>query len=121
MSPVGLLGGHRYPTRHATGLVAAAAQEVKHPGGLLTGGLLVGGQDLLGLLAVGGGPGELAGAIPGRLVELAAQPVPLGPQLGRGQPLQIGTAGSVGGQGLTTSTGQGLGQLQVGVGLLPIG
>ena len=121
MSPVRLLGGHRQPTRHPTGLVAAAAQEAKHPGGLLTGGLLVGGQGLLGLLAVGGGPGQLAGAIPGGLVELATQPVPLGPQLRRRQPPQIQAAGGVDGQGLTTSTGQGLGQLQVGVGLLPVG
>jgi hypothetical protein len=78
VSSVGLLGGHRQPTRHATRLVAAA-QEAKHPGGLLTGGLLVGGQGPLGLLAVGGGPGQLPGAITGRLVELATEPVPLGP------------------------------------------
>mgnify|MGYP003291480469 CR=1 FL=1 len=51
---------------------------------LAVGGLLIGGQGLLGVLAVGGGPGQLAAAIPGRLVELAAEPVPLGPQLGGG-------------------------------------
>ena len=121
MGPVGLLGGHRQPTRHPGGLVAAAAQPAKHAGGLATGGLLVGGQGLLGLLAVGGGPGQLPAAVAGGLVELAAQPVPLGPQLGRGQPLEIGAAGGVDGQGLAASPGQGLGQLQVAVGLLPVG
>jgi hypothetical protein len=45
------------------------------------GGLLVGGQRLLGLLAVGGRPGQFPAAVAGSLVELAAQPVPLGPQL----------------------------------------
>jgi len=43
------------------------------------GGLLVGGQGFLGLLAVGGGPGELTAAVAGSLVELAAQPISLGP------------------------------------------
>jgi hypothetical protein len=60
-------------------------------------GLLVGGQSLLGLLAVGGGPGQLAAAVAGRMVELAAELVPLGPQLGRGKPPQIGAAGGVDG------------------------
>jgi hypothetical protein len=41
----------------------------------------VGGQSLLGLLAVGGGPGQLTAAVAGGLIELAAEPVPLGPQL----------------------------------------
>jgi hypothetical protein len=63
----------------------------------------VGGQGLLDLLAVGGGPGQLAGAVAGGLVELAAEPVPLGPQLGRGQLLEIGAALGVDGQGLATS------------------
>ena len=53
----------------------------------------MGGQGCLGLLAVGGGPGQLAAAVAGGLVELAAEPVPLGPQLGRGQPLEIGLLG----------------------------
>ncbi len=121
MGPVGLLGGHRQPTRHPGRLVAAAAQPAKHARGLAAGGLLVGGQGCLGLLAVGGGPGQLPAAVAGGLVELAAQPVPLGPQLGRGQPLEIGAAGGVDGQGLAASPGQGLGQLQVAVGLLPVG
>jgi hypothetical protein len=30
---------------------------------------------------MGGGPAQLAAAVAGRLVELATQPVPLGPQL----------------------------------------
>jgi hypothetical protein len=81
------------------------------------GGLLVGGQGRLSLLAVGGGPGELAGAVAGGLVELVAEPVPLGPRLRRGQPLEVGAAGSVDGQGLAASPGQGLGQLQIGIGL----
>jgi hypothetical protein len=78
--PVGLLGGHRQPTRHA-GRLIAAAQPAKHAGRLATGGRLVGGQDLLGLVAVGGGPGELPGAVAGGLIQLAAQLVALGPQL----------------------------------------
>jgi hypothetical protein len=86
---VGLLGGHRQPTWHWGELVAAAAQPAKHAGRLATRGLLVGGQVLLGLFAVGGGPGQFAAAVAGGLVELAAQPVPLGPQLRGGQPLQI--------------------------------
>ena len=121
MGPVGLLGGHRQPTRHLGRLVAAAAQPAKHAGRLATGGLLVGGQGLLGVLAVGGGPGQLAAAVAGGLVELAAEPVPLGPQLRRGQPLEVGAAGGVDGQGLAAGPGQGLGQLQVAVGLLPVG
>ena len=95
MSPVGLLGRHRQPTRHVAGLVAAAAQPAKHARRRVIGGLLVGGQGLLGLLAVGGGPGQLAAAVPGGLVELAAQPIPLSPQLGRGQPLEVGALASV--------------------------
>jgi hypothetical protein len=43
----------------------------------------VGGQGFLGVLAVVGGPGQLPTSIPGGLIELAAQPVPLGPQLHR--------------------------------------
>ena len=43
MSAVGLLGGHRQPTRHQSGLVAAAAHEAKHAGRLAAGGLLEGG------------------------------------------------------------------------------
>jgi hypothetical protein len=81
----------------------------------------VGGQGFLRVLAVGGGPGQLPGAVAGGLVELTAQPVPLGPQPGRGQPLQIWTAGGVDGQGLAASPRQGLSQLQVAVGLLPVG
>jgi hypothetical protein len=65
MGPGGLLGGHRQPTRHLGGPVATAAQEAKHAGGLAIGGRLVGGQGFLGLLAVGGGPFELAGAVAG--------------------------------------------------------
>ena len=90
MSPVDLLGGHRQPTWHLVGRVAAAAQPAKHARRRAVAGLLVGGQGLLGLLAVGGGPGQLAAAVPGGLVELAAQPVPLSPQLRRGQPLEVG-------------------------------
>ena len=75
----------------------ATAQEAKHAGRLAASGRLVGGQGGLGLLAVGAGPGELAGAVPGSLVELVAQPVPLGTQLGRGQPLEIGVVGGVDG------------------------
>jgi hypothetical protein len=84
MSPIELLGGHRQPTRHLGGLVAAAAEPEKHVGRLAAGGRLVGGHRFLCLLAVGGGPSELAGAVAGGLVELATEPVPLGPHLGRG-------------------------------------
>jgi hypothetical protein len=94
MGPVGLLGGHDQPTRYA--------------------------GSLLGVLAVGGGPGEFAAAVAGGLVELLAKPVPLGPQLTSGQPLEIGAVGGVDGQGLVPSSGQGLGQLQVGIRLLSI-
>jgi hypothetical protein len=65
MSAVGLLGGHREPTRQLGGLVVAAAQEAKHAGRPAAGGLLVGGQGLLGVLAVGDGTLELAGAVAG--------------------------------------------------------
>jgi hypothetical protein len=119
MGPVGLLAGYRQPTRHPVRLVAA--QPAKHPGGLAVGGLLVGGQGLLGVLAVGGGPGQLAAAVAGGLVVLVAEPVPLGPQLRRGQPLEVRAAGGVDGQGLAASPGQGLGQLQISVGLVPVG
>jgi hypothetical protein len=109
MGPVGLLGGHRQRTRQLGRLVAAAPQPAKHAGRLTNGGLLVGGQGFLGVLAVGGGPSQLAAAVAGGLVELLAEPVPLGPQLRRGQPLQVRDAGSVDGQGLAARPGQGLG------------
>jgi hypothetical protein len=102
------------------GLVAAAAQPAKHPGRLATGGLLGGSKGFLGLLAVGGDPGQLAGAVLGGLIQLAAEPVPLGPQLTSGQPLEVGAVGGVDGQGLAPSSGQGLGELQVGIRLLSI-
>jgi hypothetical protein len=51
------------------------------PARLAIGGRLVGGQGFLRLHAVGGGPGQLPAAVARGLVELAAQPVPLGPQL----------------------------------------
>src|SRR5512133_4062230 len=78
VSPVDLLGSHRQPTRQLGRLVVAAAQPAKHAGRLMSGGWLVGGHGLLDLLAVGGGLGQLAAAVAGGLVELAAQPVPLG-------------------------------------------
>jgi hypothetical protein len=121
MNPVDQLGGQRHSTRHPGRLVAVAAQPAKHAAGLVAGGLLVGGQSFLGVLAVGGGLGQLAATVAGRLVELAAQPVPLGPQLGRRQPLEIVGGGGVDGQGLPASPRQGLGQLQVAVGLLAVG
>jgi hypothetical protein len=121
VGPVGLLGGHRKPTRYLGGLVVAAPQPAKHAGRLAIGGRLVGGQGLLDLLAVGAGPGQLPAAISGHLVELATQPVPLGPQLRCGQPLEVGAALGVDGQGLAAGPGQGLGQLQVGVGLVAVG
>jgi hypothetical protein len=79
MSPVDLLGGHRQPTRHLSGLAVAAAQPAKHPRGLSAAGLLVGGQDLLGLLAAGIGSGEFSAAIPGGLIQVTTEPVPLSP------------------------------------------
>jgi hypothetical protein len=84
-------------------------------------GLLVGGQGLLGVLALGGGPLQLPAAIPGSPIQLVAEPVPLGPQLRGGQPLEIRAVGGVHGQGLPASPGQRVGQLQIAVGLLPIG
>jgi len=80
----------------------------------------MGGYDLLGLLAVDGGTGQLAAAVAWGLVELAAQPIPLGPQLGRGQPYEIRAAGGVDGQPPPAGPGQGLSQLQIGIRLLPI-
>jgi hypothetical protein len=121
LGPVGLLAGHRQPTQHPGWLVAAAAEPAKHAGRLAAGGLLEVGQGGLGLLAVGGGPGQFPAAIAGGLVELAAKPVPLGPQLRRGQPLEIRAAQGVDGQGLAARPRQGLGQLQVPIGPLPVG
>jgi hypothetical protein len=83
-------------------------------------GPLEGGQGGLGLLAVDGGPGQLAAAVKGSLVELAAQPIPVGPQLGRGRSLEVWAVRGVNGQGLAPSPRQRLGQLQVTVRLLPI-
>ena len=80
MGPVDLLGGHRQATtRHRGWLVVAAPQPAKHAARLAAGGLLLGGQALLGLLAVGGGPGQLAAVVAGGLVQLVAEPVPLSP------------------------------------------
>jgi hypothetical protein len=120
MGPVDLLGGHRQSTRYADRVVIAAAQPAKHARRLATGGLLIGGQRLLGLLAVGGGPDQLPAAVARGLIQLAPQPVPLGPQLTSGQPLEIGAAGGVDGQSLAAGPGQGLSELQVAVGLVPI-
>jgi len=79
VGPIDQLGGHRQPTRHATGLVAAAAQPAKHARGRAASGRLVAGQGGLGLLAVGAGPDELAGAVARGPIELAAQSISLGP------------------------------------------
>jgi hypothetical protein len=120
VGPIGLLGGHRKTTRQMGRLVVAAPQPAKHAARLASGGLLVGGQDLLRFLAVGGGAGQLAGAIMGGLVELAAQPVPLGPQLTSRHSLRSRLFEVSMARGLAASPGQGLGQMQVAVGLLPI-
>jgi hypothetical protein len=79
VSPVRLLGRHRQSTRHTGRPGVAAAQPAKHAGGLAAGGLLARSDVMVGLLAVGGGPGQLPAAVAGGLVELVAQPVPLGP------------------------------------------
>ena len=118
---VGLLGGHRQPARHLDRLDIAATYPAKHAARPATSARLVGGQGDLGLLAVGAGPDQFPAAIPGCLVELAAEPVPLGPQLPCRQPLEIGAAGGVDGQPLATSPRQSLGELEVGVGLVPVG
>src|SRR5512132_529820 len=86
---VGLLGGHRQSTRHASRLVIAAAQPAKHARGRAAGGLLVAGQGYLRLLTMGRSASQLPSAVAGGPVELAAQPVPLGPQLRRGQPVSM--------------------------------
>jgi hypothetical protein len=78
----------------------------------------MGGQSVLGLLAVGGGPGQLPAAVTGHLIKLATEPVPLGSQLGGGQSLQIQAAGGVDGQGLPAGPREGMGELQVDVGLV---
>jgi hypothetical protein len=85
MGPVGLLGGHRQATRDP-GRLLAPAQPAKHAGGLAAGGRLMGGHGFIRVLAMGAGSGQFLAAIPWGLVELAAQPVALGPQLSRGQP-----------------------------------
>jgi hypothetical protein len=109
VGPVDLLGSYRRPTRHLGRLVATAAQPAKHARALPATGLVIRGEGFLGLLAVGGGPVQLAAAVSGGLVHLAAEPVALGPQLGRGQPLEVRTAGGIDGQGLAAGPGQGLG------------
>src|SRR5829696_8433582 len=104
VGPVDLLGGHRQPTRHPGRRGAAVAtQEAKHAGRLTNGGLLVGGQGFLGVLAVVGGPGQFPAAISRGLVQLAAEPVALGPQLTSRHSWEIGAAGGVDGQGLAPS------------------
>jgi hypothetical protein len=121
VGPVDLLGGHRQSARYAGRLVAAAAQPAKHARGVTAGGLLVGGQGLLGVLAVGAGPGKLAAAVAGGLVEPAAQPVPLGPQLTGRHSSEIRAAGGVDRQGLAAGSREDVGQLQLRVGLRPVG
>ena len=79
MGSVGLLSGHRKPTRHLSRLVVAAPEPAKHAARLATGGRLVGGQGVLGVMAMGGGPGQLAAVVAGGLVQLVAEPVPLSP------------------------------------------
>jgi hypothetical protein len=104
MGPVDLLGGHRQPPWYVVGLVIAAPQQAKHAGRRAAGGRLVADQGLLGLLAVGSGPFEFPAAVTGGLVELAAEPVPFGPQLRRGQLPQIRAVGGVDRQGLAASS-----------------
>jgi hypothetical protein len=111
MGPVDLLGGYRQSTRYAGRVVIAATQPAKHARRLATGGLLIGDQRLLGLLAMSGGPAQLAAAVAGGLVELAPKPVPLGPQLTGRHSLEIRTARGVDGQGLVAGSGQGLSEL----------
>jgi hypothetical protein len=105
VGPVGLLGGHRQPAWYLGRLVAAAAQPAKHARGLTAAGLLVCGHGFLRVLAVGGGPGQLPAAIPGCLIELATQPIPLGPQLPGRQSLEVWAIGRVDGQPLATCPG----------------
>src|SRR4029453_14559274 len=83
VGPVDLLGGNCQPPWYVVGLVVTAAQPAKHARRLTAAGPLVSGQVLLGLLAVGGGPGQLPGAVAGGLVEPGPQPAPLGPPPGR--------------------------------------
>jgi hypothetical protein len=71
VGPIGLLGGHRQPTRHLGRLVVAAPQPA-NARRLRIGGRLVGGQGFLGVLAVGGGPGQLPAAVAGGLIQLVA-------------------------------------------------
>ena len=120
MGPVDLLGGYRQATWQLGGLVAAAAQPAEHPGRLASAGLVVGGQGFLDLLTVGRGPGQLTAAVAGGLVELAAQPIPLGPQLPCREQSEIWATGGIDGQPLAASPRQDVGELQVGVGLVPI-
>ena len=78
-------------------------------------------QGLVGLDPAGTGPRKLPRPIPRGLIQEAAEPVPLGPQLSRGQPAQVQAARGVDRQVLVAGAGQGLGQLQVAVRLLAVG
>jgi hypothetical protein len=69
----------------------------------------MGGRDLLGLLAVCGGPGQLTAAVARSLVKVATKPISLGPQLRHRKLLEVVADGDVDGQGLATGSGQGLG------------
>ena len=99
--PVGLLAGHQRRGPDRPRPAPARPAQAKHPPALVL--LIVGGgellQGLVGLGPAGAGPLQLPRPIPGGLVEQAAEPVALGPQLAGGQPPQVQAAGGVDRQG----------------------
>src|SRR5215216_6032149 len=118
-----LLAGHRH---HPTGSAGPlfSPQQANHPPALVRLGRLSDGElleEVIGLGSAGGGPLQLPGPIPRGLVEQALEPVPLGPQLGGGQPPQIQGARGVDRQPLVASAGERLGELAVAVADLPVG
>ena len=122
VGPVGLLAGHRHHPRVGPGRPGSPAP-AKHPPALPL-GVVGGGEKLQGLVGLGPpdpGPGKLPGPVPGRLVQQAAQPVPLGPQLGRRQPPQVQTARSVHRQPLVADPRHRLGELGVAVTRITVG
>jgi hypothetical protein len=89
MGSVGLLGGHRQPTRQLCWLVVATPPPAKHPARLAPGGRwwaarIASACSRWALTRTSSRPRSRGG-----LIELAAQPVPLGPQLHRRQPPHI--------------------------------
>jgi hypothetical protein len=96
---VGLLGGDRLGAHWSARPLLVSPKAAKHGGGLAG---ARGGKLGLGLPAPLSGAVQLPGTVPGGFGEPAAEPVPLGPQLGGGQSPRVGSAGGVDCQVLAT-------------------